>query len=83
MRTPYINIQITLSQIEAAIETLNPKQKIELVEKLEKSTWPDRLKALLQRIDRKISNTPISDEEIDKACHEVRHRPHGHSRHRY
>ena len=74
--------ELNIKQIESAIKRLKPKQKIRLIERLEKETWAERFESLLARIDRKSARHPISEEEITAACDEVRHnKRHARGRH--
>ena len=76
-----VTVELDIRQIEAAIKRLKPEEKIRLVENLEKETWPDRFKALLKRIDRKSDKYPISEQEINRVCEEIRHKRHAHRSH--
>ena len=69
-----ITMDIDTQQIEQIIDRMPMREKVKLVEHLEKKTWPNRFKALLKRIDAKASQHPISEEEITQACEEVRHK---------
>lgn len=76
-----ITLEVDIRQIEAAIQRLKPQEKIKLIEDLERRTWPDRFKALLQRIDRKAAKYPISEKEINRICEKVRHKRYAHRGH--
>jgi len=74
-----ITVDIDPQQIEQIIDRMPMREQIKLVEHLEKKTWPNRFKALLQRIDHKASQYPVSEKEIDQACEKIRHK-HAHQR---
>lgn len=76
-----VTVEVDIRQIEAAIRRLKTQDKIKLVENLEKETWPDRFKALMERIDRKSAKHPISEQEINRVCQTVRHKRYAHRSH--
>lgn len=76
-----VTIEIDIKQIEAAIKSLKTQEKIKLIEDLERQAWPDRFRDLLTRIDSKAAKHPISEQEINHTCEEVRHKRNAHRRH--
>lgn len=74
--------QVSLNnhQVEEAVEQLDLKSKIRLVQRLEEETWNARWDKLLSDIDRRLKKHPISDVEIAKEVEIVRRKLYGKSR---
>jgi hypothetical protein len=65
-------IEIETKQLKEAIRKLPVKEKIRLVEELEKETRRSRWETLIAKIRSRIRNNPISQKEINKICEEAR-----------
>jgi len=63
---------INFTQVRKIIKTFDEWQKLTLLQDLEKETWSTRFKELLADIRKQATKQPISEEEILRACEEVR-----------
>lgn len=64
---------LTFKQIENAVNRLDTKSKMKLIEKMiPRQTRKERWGPLVERIRQNFAQNPISDEEIRAICEEVR-----------
>jgi hypothetical protein len=65
-------IEIATEQLKEAFRRLPAKEKIKLVEDLEKETRRSRWQALISRIRKRAAVNSLSQKEINRTCEEVR-----------
>ena len=67
-----VKSEIKFEQIRKAAKRLPMKQRIRLVEELQRDTWQKRFKQMLSRIDARRKKYPISQKEINEVVAEAR-----------
>lgn len=67
-----VTLQLHIKQAEKLVEQLSLKEKIKLFYRLEQSTWAKRLDEVVSRMRRKVKETRITDEDINRLCEEVK-----------
>lgn len=65
-------VMSNISEVEKAIKQLPVKEKIKIFEKLGKETRKERWGNLLNRLEQRYKQYPISEKEITNICKEVR-----------
>ena len=75
-----VNITVEFRQLRAAIKKLPAKDRVKLVEELQKDTWQEEFRQLLARIDRRLKKNPISEADIDRIVEEAREEFHARRR---
>lgn len=65
-------IEIKIDQLKKAFRSLSSKNKIKLVEELERETRRTRWDNLVAKIRKRVSKNPISQKEINQICEETR-----------
>ena len=66
------SVRDSAAQIWIIFKKLPPRQKIKVIQKLEKETREERWDALTEKLSRRFRTHPISDEEITQIVNEVR-----------
>lgn len=64
--------ELTLEQIESAVDRLDTKSKVKLLEKISSETRKARWEPLFKRLEDRYRKNPISEEEIVRICKDVR-----------
>ena len=67
-----ITIELAPEQIKEAFEKLPVKERLTLADELNKITRRARWDMLLKQIRSRVAKHPISQQEIDRICQEVR-----------
>jgi len=67
-----IAIRIGLKDLERAVDTLSPADKLRLIQRLERQTWGDRIGRLLARIDARVKRRPLPEGKISALVEQVR-----------
>lgn len=67
-----VSIQLGLKDLQVAIQRMASADRARLLRALEESTWWERYRDLLRRIDKRLKRYPISRKDIRQACEEVR-----------
>lgn len=71
-----LTIEVNSQQISEVIEGLSPKDKLRLMEKLEKETLMLRWRQILKDIDSRLNKFPISKREVIKEIQAYRKEKH-------
>ena len=66
--------------VDAIVNQLPMREKIRLVQQLERQTWAKRLDNLFERIDQRRGRNRLSEKEILNICKDVRRQLHVRSR---
>ena len=69
---PQIALELRLEQLEKIIGQLSLKDRLLLIQRLERKNWGQRFRALTSQIDQKRKKFPISQKEILKLCKQAR-----------
>lgn len=67
-----ITIDRNINRIKSIINALDVKQRIKLIEDLEKNTWQHRFRELLNKIDKNVEKYPVNEKEIINTVEKVR-----------
>jgi len=67
-----IAIRIGLKDLERAVDTLSPADKLRLIQRLERQTWGARIGRLLARIDARVKRRPLPEGKISALVEQVR-----------
>ena len=78
---PKIAVEVDLRQIEQIISQLRTEDRISLVQRLEQTTWRERLRNLTAQIDKRRKKYPISQKEIMRLVKEARQERYAAQRH--
>ena len=76
-----ISVDLSAEQITQAIDHLPQRDKIQLIEKLEKETIRLRWKQILKDIDARLKRFPLSQKDVLEEIHAYRKTKHAQSRH--
>lgn len=78
-----VTIDLNVGQIREAVGQLTERERLRLIEDLEKDTWQDRFRVLLARIDRRVKKHPAVEKKINHICKEARKERYAQSRNRH
>ena len=67
-----ITIEIDKKQIERAINQLKTEEKLEILDELARETRKERWEGLVSTVRKRYRKTPVSSDEIKRACEDVR-----------
>ncbi len=67
-----ITIEIDKKQIEYAINQLKTEEKLEILDELARGTRKERREGLVSTIRKRHQKTPVSSDDIKRACEEAR-----------
>jgi Mg/Co/Ni transporter MgtE len=67
-----ITIEIDKRQIERAINQLKTEEKLEILDELARETRKERWESLVSTVRKRYQKTPVSSDEIKRACEDVR-----------
>lgn len=74
-----VKFEIDFTQLKKVIRNLPTKQRTRLLEELEKDTWQQRFRQLMNRIDSRRKNNPLSQEQINQIVKEAKSEYHAKS----
>ncbi len=72
-----ITIEIDKKQIEYAINQLKTEEKLEILDELARGTRKERWEGLVSTIRKRYQKTPVSSDDIKRACEEARKKQYG------
>lgn len=73
-----ITLEVDIKELIAGIPI---KQRIELVQELEKETWAKRLDFVVNKIRKSVKKRPVSFRKVSQICEEVRRHNYEKSKH--